>query len=128
MNPLNFADHVHAFSLSRAYNLTNNGIPRGEFKGNFEWRDSMVTFALKDLDANDIHWIASCGVSLESIEINGRKVFRYVSELTRTTGIVLIDPIGGRAAFPIFESPDSDVIMRFDRLLKVKFINLIIGE
>ncbi len=128
MNPLNFAENVHALSKSEGYRIINNGIIRDEFKGNFEWRDSIVTFALKDLDAVDVKWIAECGISLESIEVKDRKVFRYVSENTKSSGIVLIDPIGGRAAFPIFEAPDSDVIMRFDRLRKVKFINLIIGE
>ena len=128
MNPLNFAENVHALSKSEGYRIINNGILRDEFKGNFEWRDSIVTFALKDLDAHDIKWIAECGVSLESIEAKGYKVFRYVSENTRSSGLVLIDPIGGRAAFPVYDSPECDVIMRFDRLRKVKFINLIMWD
>ena len=126
MSPLNFAENVHALSKSEGHRIINNGIIRDEFKGNFEWRDSVVTFALKDLDAFDVKWIADCGVSLDAIESKGYKVFRYVSERTKNSGIVLIDPVGGRAAFPIFDEPGGDVIVRFDRLRKVKFINLII--
>lgn len=125
MNPLNYAENVRPMPRSEGYNLITNGIPRPMFAGNFEWRDSLVTFALKELDAFDVAWINSCGLPSPK---EGCKIYRYVSELTKSTGVVLIDLYGGRAAFPIMESPDIDVIIRFERLRKVKFINLIVED
>lgn len=119
---------VRVMSSAEAMRYVHGGIPHDKFLGNLEFRDANHTLCLTPLDESDVCWISACenqiGRLLFPTQV-GLMLCRFYTDPGRRTGVILICLATGRAAFPVYETEDSDVIVRFERLRRVRFINIV---